>query len=525
MIPNWAKGAVYYQIFPDRFCNGDSSNNVKTGEYAYQPGGEAEFCADWNALPKTTDVHRFYGGDIEGVWDKLPYLKSLGIEVLLFNPIFKSPSNHKYDTTDYDEIDFHLTSKRARNQKEDRDLSPNEYFAYFVEAVHEAGMKIVLDGVFNHCGSENAWALDPDKADYFSYDESGERETWWGVETLPKLNYDGSEKLREEVLRIAAKWVSAPYNCDGWRLDVAADLGHSAETNHSFWKAFNDAVKKANPEAIVFAEHYGDASSWMHEGSWDTVMNYDGFMEPLSWFFTGVDKHCDNENLDLIGDAPVFTNALLRAKEWFPEDSYLCAINQIDNHDHARYTTRTSGKVGRLATLGSEAADEGVNFEIVKQTVIFQMTWPGAPTLYYGDETGMTGWTDPDSRRTFPWGRENQELIDYYKYAIRLHKSSKVFRTGAVKIVYAEDGAFAFARYNDEETFVTIINRNDFDKEVVIRLEENGIAGGETIRVFESRSDGELDYNVGHMKLGEVSSVMSVMAKPLSATVINITQR
>ena len=192
-------------------------------------------------------------------------------------------------------------------------------------------MRVILDGVFNHCGSFNKWldreriyAMDPsyekgafieEESPYhtfFKFYEEGEwpyntcYNGWWGHDTLPKLNYEESEKLVRYIMRIARKWVSPPYNVDGWRLDVAADLGFSQEFNHKFWEEFRRNVKEANPDAIILAEHYGDPTPWISGGQWDTVMNYDAFMEPVSWFVTGVDKHSDVARPDLRGNSNMF---------------------------------------------------------------------------------------------------------------------------------------------------------------------------------------------------------------------------
>ena len=331
--PDWAKGAVMYQIFVDRFYNGDKTNDVVDDEYTYIDEHVTQV-RDWNKMPASMGVREFYGGDLQGVMDKLDYLQDLGVEVLYLNPIFVSPSNHKYDTQDYDYIDphygvivedggdvlaaddrenAHATKyiKRVVNMKNLE--ASNAFFAKFVEEVHRRGMKVILDGVFNHCGSFNKW-LDREKIydkdesyekgaflqedspyhDFFyfypdgSWPDNTHYDSWWGNDTLPKLNYEGSERLERYIHGVARKWVASPYCIDGWRLDVAADLGHTLEYNHKFWKEFREAVKRENPEAIILAEHYGDPSAWLDGTQWDTVMNYDAFMEPISWFLTGM---------------------------------------------------------------------------------------------------------------------------------------------------------------------------------------------------------------------------------------------
>ena len=309
--PDWAKGAVMYQIFTDRFYNGDKSNDVETNEY-YYIGDYSQRVTNWDKYPANMGVREFYGGDLQGVMDKLDYLQELGVEVVYFNPLFVSPSNHKYDIQDYDYIDPHygkivedggglLKDGVSDNRKAERYINrvtnkknleaSNRFFAELVEEIHARGMKVILDGVFNHCGSFNKW-LDREEIyqvsgdyedgafvskdspyrnffgfqDQFAWPYNTTYEGWWGHDTLPKLNYEGSEKLYDDIMRVAAKWVSPPYNADGWRLDVAADLGHSPEMNHKFWRDFRKSVKTANPDAIILAEHYGDPKEWLQKG-------------------------------------------------------------------------------------------------------------------------------------------------------------------------------------------------------------------------------------------------------------------
>ena len=328
-----------YQIYTDRFFNGDETNDVLDNEYIYIKEGTRRV-TDWGKRPAAMGVREFYGGDLEGVRRKLDYLKELGVDVIYFNPLFVSPSNHKYDIQDYDYIDPHIgkivmdegallpswakdnmQATRYINRvtrKENLEAS-NQLFIRLVEEIHSRGMKVILDGVFNHCGSFNKWmdreriyenqpgyekgayvSADSPYRTFFHFTNEHEwpyneyYDGWWGHDTLPKLNYENSSKLVEYILEIARKWVSPPYNVDGWRLDVAADLGLSNEYNHKFWKMFRKTVKAANPNALILAEHYGDPAAWLRGDEWDTVMNYDAFMEPLTWFFTGMEKHSDD---------------------------------------------------------------------------------------------------------------------------------------------------------------------------------------------------------------------------------------
>ena len=512
--PDWAKGAVFYQIYVDRFYNGDRSNDVEDNEYIYIGEGTSKV-TDWNKYPAAMGVREFYGGDIAGVMQKLDYLQDLGVEVIYLNPVFVSPSNHKYDIQDYDYIDPHfgrivkdegelLQKDEHGNRKADPNYpnkaasryicrvtdkenleASNRLFAEFVEEVHRRGMKVILDGVFNHCGSFNKWldreciyenAEGYEKGAYVSEDSpyntffkfrerqwpyNPHYDGWWGHDTLPKLNYEESPALFDYIMHVGRKWVSPPYNVDGWRLDVAADLGQSGEYNHYFWKEFRRNVKEANPNALILAEHYGDPTEWLKGDEWDTVMNYDAFMEPLTWFLTGVEKHSDEYRQDQLGNPDSFFGSMRHFMTRFHTQSLQVAMNELSNHDHSRFLTRTNRKVGRTAYLGPEAANEGVDKAIMRLAVMIQMTWPGAPTIYYGDEAGLCGWTDPDNRRAYPWGREDQDLIDFHKEIIRIHKDYQAMKTGSILFLHGQYQFISYGRFDEQDKFVVAINSGE----------------------------------------------------------------
>ena len=250
---------------------------------------------------------------------------------------------------------------------------------------------------------------------------------------------------------------------DGWRLDVAADLGFSGEYNHEFWRKFRKVVKETNPEALILAEHYGNANAWLQGDQWDTLMNYDAFMEPVTWFLTGMQKHSDDYREDMRGNADNFWGAMRHHCAAFTMPSLLVAMNELSNHDHSRFLTRTNHKVGRTNTLGPEAANGGVNKAVLREAVVIQMTWPGAPTIYYGDEAGVCGFTDPDNRRTYPWGHEDQELIAFHKEVIRIHKTHREFLTGSLKYLDADYNVIGFGRFNREGQSVILVNNNDYE--------------------------------------------------------------
>ena len=560
-VPDWAKGCLSYQIYVDRFNNGDPTNDVEDNEYIYL-GKPVSKSVDWYAPVPADDTRNFYGGDLQGVIDKLDYLKGLGVEALLLNPLFVSPSNHKYDAQDYDYVDPHfgvvvkdegrvLGPKENTNRfaskylkrttgKENLEKS-NELLAKFISLAHDKGMKVILDGVFNHCGSFNKWldregfysrsggyaqgAYASHKSPYSSYFKwnsfnwpgNEDYDSWWGHSNHPKLNFEESKELYEKMMEIGRKWVSPPYNADGWRLDVAADLGYSQEFNHKFWKDFRRTVKTANPEAIILAEHYGDVSPWLMGDEWDTVMNYDAFMEPVTWFFTGMQKHSDAFEEHLLNNAYAFEQSMRKNMAKFSIGSLHTALNQLSNHDHSRFLTRTNKVVGRITTHGSKEAELGVNKAVMYAAVVVQMTWPGAPGIYYGDEAGLCGWTDPDNRRTYPWGREDRLLINFHKELAALRASYSALKDGSLEYLHNHHGILSFGRWNNEHRLAVVVNNKPekatirlpvwkleaADRQIFTRIMHTYRGSYNTIPESYKVADGYIG-----LKMGEFSSVI-----------------
>lgn len=562
--PKWARGAVMYQIYVDRFCNGDVSNDVETGEYFYL-GDVSVQVTDWDKIPASMGVREFYGGDLKGVWDKLDYLKELGVEVLYLNPVFVSPSNHKYDCQDYEYIDPHygkiVKDSGACLAPGDRDNAhasryicrtasgenleaSNRFFAEFIAEVHRRGMKVILDGVFNHCGSFHKWmdreriyenqegyekgafvsAASPYR-DYFYFSEENGwpynpgYEGWWGHDTLPKLNYEASEKLWAHILEIGKKWVSPPFCADGWRLDVAADLGKSSEINHRFWKAFRKAVKEANPQAVILAEHYGSPRDWLLGDEWDTVMNYDAFMEPVSWFLTGMEKHSDEYREDLYGNSEAFIGAMKTHMRALPMTSLYAAMNELSNHDHSRFLTRTNRRVGRVSEAGGNAASEGINPAVMRIAVAVQMTWPGSPTVYYGDEAGVCGFTDPDNRRTYPWGREDQELLAFHKAVIAIHKDYAFLRDGSLEFLWNDHQGLSYGRFSHEEQLVVVINNLDKERKAEVAVWKTGISAGEDGAMTRILLSHKYGFTKEEAEYGVHGGILTVQLLPYSVSV------
>ncbi|MGI6069162.1 MAG: glycoside hydrolase family 13 protein [Blautia sp.] len=563
--PDWAKGAVIYQIFVDRFYNGDPSNDVETGEYCYI-GDISRKVDDWSKTPEVMGIREFYGGDLQGIIDKLDYLQDLGVEVLYLNPIFVSPSNHKYDSQDYDYVDPHYgvivndggellqpgdndNSHATKYIKRVTDLenleASNQLFIHMVEEIHKRGMKIILDGVFNHCGSFNKW-MDRERIyegqeryekgayvskespylKFFKFHDENRwpynptYDGWWAHDTLPKLNYEESPELYQYILDVAKKWVCPPYNIDGWRLDVAADLGHSNEFNHKFWKDFRKAVKSVRPDALILAEHYGDPRGWLQGDEWDTVMNYDAFMEPVTWFLTGMEKHSDEYRGDLLGNSDSFIGAMNTHMASFHISSLQTAMNELSNHDHSRFLTRTNRRVGRRNYMGPEAAEEGVNKAVLREAVVLQMTWPGAPTVYYGDEAGVCGFTDPDNRRTYPWGHEDHELVAFHRDMIKIHKSYQVLTSGSLRFLWNDYQGLSYGRFSHKDRMIAALNNSEGTKHMEIPVWLTGISRLEDVDLECIIYTGADSYSLGGQHYRVSGGFLNLDLPPYSAILL-----
>jgi len=485
--PKWSHGSVYYQIFVDRFKNGDETNDPVSHEYQYD--GQEVIKKDWNSLPDPNNGHReFYGGDLQGVLEKIDYLKDLGVETVYLNPIFVSPSPHKYDTQDYEHIDPHFgvieeDSEDLKEKYKIRTTSTknleksDEILTHLIQKAHEKNIKVILDGVFNHCGSFHKWIDEMDLygegslhnenspyRKYFYWNENqNSYEGWWGFHTLPKLNY-GNISLWKYISDIGKKWVSEPFNADGWRLDVADELGKSFEMNSAFWRFFYKVVKKVNPESIIFAEIYKSPLPWLERKCWDSIMNYITCMDHVSYFLTGMEKHNEYYKPELLKNSEYFVNSVRWALSQLPMNSKFIALNQLSNHDHSRWITRTTQKVGRLGPQTHEEASIGKDLDVFKMGLVTMFTLPGSPGIFYGDEIGLEGWTDPDNRRPYPWGKETEEnkmLLNFTKELIKVYKGHPVLRKGSFDFLDWNGGYLSYASWNENENIITIINREE----------------------------------------------------------------
>ncbi len=557
--PDWAKSTVMYQIYVDRFYNGCHENDVKTNEYKYL--GKPVQQKEWTDDITNDDVWNFYGGDLQGVIEKADYLQDLGVECIYFNPVFVSPSNHKYDISDYDYVDPHIAViiedgdsvlefenfhndhakmyiKRTTS-KVNLEAS-NELLIKLIDIFHSKGIKVILDGVFNHCGAFNKWldtegfykdgdyplgAYQDENSIYHNYFnwlgdqwDKDNYDGWWGYKNHPKLNFESSKELEDYILTVAKKWVSPPFNADGWRLDVAADLGLSEEYNHIFWEKFRKAVKDANKDAIIIAEHYGNPKPWLLGNNWDTIMNYDAFMEPITWFLTGMEKHSESYKQEYFCNSFEFVNRMKYFMAFFTIQSLNTSMNQLSNHDHSRFLSRTNHYVGRLHTDDKAKADENVQIYTMYIAITMQMTWVGSPTLYYGDEAGLCGFTDPDNRRPYPWGNENMDLLNYYKLAISVHKQYPALKHGSIELLYSEYGIICYGRFTNSCKMLIIVNNTMQNRTITIPIWRIGTSFNSKMKVvLRSKKD---SYNTFGSLYNIVNGQLDILVNRVSSIIL-----
>lgn len=419
--PDWVKDAVFYQIFPERFANGDPSNDPK----GTLPWGSAD--------PTPSN---FFGGDLQGVIDHLDHLTELGINAIYFTPLFTATTNHKYDTEDYMQID--------------PQFGDTDTLKKLVDLCHERGIRVVMDAVFNHSGRTFAPFVDVQKngenskyKDWF-YIRSLPLEVVDGIPTydtfafeplMPKLNTENPE-VKQYLLKSAEFWIKE-IGIDGWRLDVANEVGHQ------FWREFRQVVKNANPDAYILGEVWHESSIWLEGDQFDAVMNYPFTNAVLDFFINGT------------VDAEKFSFMLGRQLAGYPRQASEVAFNLLDSHDTARLLTLARGDK-RLMKLAS----------------LFQFTYSGTPCIYYGDEIGMDGGHDPGCRKCMEWNEDKQdkELFAFYQRIIKLRKAHSALRTGTFNFLTTEylGGKLAYLREDDNESIVVFMNNDKVAQSITV---------------------------------------------------------
>ena len=466
--PEWVKEAVFYQIFPERFCNGDPSNDVKTGEYS-QSGFPTIAMDSWDAKPLTYQEGHcldFYGGDLQGVKEKIPYLKELGVTAVYLNPIFIAPSVHKYDCLDYFHVDPHFGGDEA--------------LAELSAALHENGMKLILDISINHTGIDHKWFNrdgiwfdksvgaynnhDSKDRGYYFFGQNNTYHGWFGVETLPTLNYT-SESLREVIYRaedsVLKKWLKPPYSIDGWRFDVADVFARNdaVQLDHELWPEIRKSIRDVNPQAYILAEHWRDCAEYMQGDEWDSPMNYYGCGRVIRQFLGEPDLFmARNEILASVPYKMTAQDVKNRVMEHLAKLPYALGENQFnlfDSHDVSRLHNNPK-----------------VHPEEYRGAVIFQFLLTGAASIYYGDEAGIDGVIDSNEgcRYPMPWDSnfKDTEVFKLNQTMARLKAEHKALSHGGMKFLYAEGNVVAIARFWENEVFVGVISTED--KDVKIRL-------------------------------------------------------
>ncbi len=477
--PDWLKNGVMYQIFPDRFFDGDPGNNVKTGDYEY--AGIKTVQKRWGESPipekGENPAFIFYGGDLAGIKARLSYLReTLGVNIIYLNPVFESPSNHKYDTCDFERVAECLGSNRSLWE-----LST----ALHRKHKGKSGY-LILDAVFNHTGDGHYWfakynfknshnekgAYQSKESPYFSYYSFSKwpdkYATFLNVESLPKLNY-GSEELRKLFYKnpdsIALRYLKEPYKIDGWRVDAPQYIDRDgkqglSELNHQIWREYRTAIKSVNPEACILGEFWQDASPWLKGKEWDSVTNFNGFTQPLTQFICG--KNYDGKPAPLTPSE--FNRYLAHTRALYPSCVQHCLSNHLSNHDIARFAQNAGGDSRKIALAQ-----------------LFQMTYPGLPTIYYGDEYGMMGGRDPDDRRCFDWSEleKKNQLIENCAQLIKIRNSYSSLRTGSYLSLLSNDvdAVYAFARMDKKSRIAVVMNAGSKDSNARIPVYKLEIPG------------------------------------------------
>lgn len=449
--PKWLNGGIIYQIFPDRFyCSTDDKPIDKERVYHYNKDDKPNFRPNEKGEVLNND---FFGGDLKGITEKLPYLKSLNVSVIYLNPIFKSFSNHRYDTGNYMEIDSMLGTK--------------EDFLLLIESAKKLGIKIILDGVFNHTGSNSLYfnldgkydsngAYQSKDSPYYNWYKftlyPSKYDSWWGIKTLPALNKENEDYINFITGENGVIDTYTKMGIDGWRLDVVDELPENFSTK------ITSAIKKVNKDAVVIGEVWEDASNkiayskrrkYFLGKELDSVMNY-----PLK------DAIID---FVLSGDSVAFSRTVKTLLDHYPKSVLDNLMNILSTHDTARIISALSN-VSFANLKKEEKAQIVLTFEQyefskirLKTASLLQFTLFGVPSIYYGDEVGMQGFFDPFNRCYFPWGKEDNELLSWYKKLGEIRSKYSAFSDGEFKEQYNQNGIYAFTRKDlESEVFIAV---------------------------------------------------------------------
>ncbi len=441
---SWLSSSVFYQIFPDRFANGDPSNDPNGPIEAY-PGYSRKTYPWGQAVGENRKVFPFYGGDLKGIEERLEYVQNLGVNALYLNPIFTGYTNHRYDVSDFRNVD--------------PSLGGNEAFISLNKAIKALDMRVILDIVPNHCGAGHPWfqeaCKDPEspKRKAFFFEGDNKYVSWMGFGRLPKLNYS-DPLLREEIFEsdnsVFSAWMKPPYSIDGWRVDVGNMLGRYDEQqlDAELLPAIRKAVKKTNPQSYLIGENFFEAIGQLQGDAWDGVMNYSGFTEPTLHWLSGFSLEALRCETELTSEKPISTETLVET--WkdnlaaIPWAIALQQFNLLDSHD-----------TSRLRSVLHHDDD------LIRMAIMIQFTFPGVPCVYYGDEIGLQDEDGFGQRNCFPWDQSkwDLDLLSFYQKLIALRKDNQILAKGSFQILYWDEDLVLYQRMLKGERVLLTANR------------------------------------------------------------------
>lgn len=509
--PSWMAKTVFYQIMPDRFRNGNNEITIKSEDYEYQ--GNKPMRMNWGEKPFEWDVSKnldFYGGDLYGVIEKLDYLQELGVNAIYFNPIFKSPTMHKYDALDYFEID--------------PSLGGDEAFIKLSEEIHNRGMKVILDISINHTSSSSKWFNkdcefydksigaynnpDSEFREFYFIEDDGSYYKWNGIDTMPVLNY-GSQKLRDIIYKdensVIKKYLKAPYNIDGWRFDVADVMARNDKLNvyYEVWEEINEAIKSVNKDALILSEEWQDAPEMYNGKRWDSTMNYFGANLPIREFAGEVDVFTKrNEKLSLLNpyfSAEKLKSRIIQTMVNQPSMINYQMFNLVDSHDITRLNNNPS-----------------ISYEKYVGAITTLFGVPGAVNIYYGDEVYLDGHINSIEGCRYPmnWNENLNErefeTYNLYKKLIYLKTKKKAFQFGGFRILYAKGDVFVFSRFTEDEAYIILWSKSEVLENIDIDLGRTG--------VFEN-----YEFEMGHANI-EINDekFLSINVEPMSTIILRM---
>ena len=461
-VPQWVPGSTFYQIFPDRFFQANPQNGVKTGAYTHQ--GFQSLAAKWHEPPR--EYHQagcvdFYGGDLDGIREKLPYLEDLGISAIYLNPIFQAKTNHRYGCTDYWQVDPHLGG--------------NEALIALTKNAHQRNIKIILDVSINHTGIDHPWFLkaleDPESEEhgYYYWDDQGNPLGWEGVPDLPQLNHT-NPRVQELFYgpgdSLVLHYLREPYAIDGWRFDVAGHTGNRGKDQLStwVWRQVRNRIKSEFPQALILGEHWEPAQDYLQGDQWDSAMNYFGSGRPLRRFLGLIDRF-----MSLDEQVTNLYPAMSGTSVWHQISSFFFRIpNQLTWY---QYNLLNSHDIWRVHNH-----PKAPEFSLYKGVITTLFLLPGTFSVYYGDERSIPGWVETTEGARYPmnWDSKVQEPYQLFQRLAKIKKQEELLHTGTLELVYSDEETIILGRWIEYRMICSVLNRSTKAKKILFTLEHLG---------------------------------------------------